>query len=313
MSSHVDSLQDVNPASTSEPKPQESGEGARVEALWEQMNKGCNKNKKPESKKRTSSNMTSSQKPNDNWMTYLGLKPKINGPPEKGSQQKGHSDTQNGSSSQPRNVGGSCQQIGSSPNKSSATVDQTSQKKSDSWKNYLGLGTKQAQSPVNDASLERRNGLHSSTSDESKKLAAAALSAVKDAAAAAAMRGKVEITEVRDFAGRDIEVKKLVDAESKEAAAEKGKSSAPSAVDAVLEQIKKKQKLSVLDKTKKDWGEFKDENKGLEDELETYKKSSNQYLDRVSFLERTDYREFEKERDARLAMQSRRRTDMRED
>ena len=122
-----------------------------------------------------------------------------------------------------------------------------------------------------------------------------------------------QITEVRDFAGRDIEVKKLVDAESKEAAAEKGKSAAPSAVDAVLEQIKKKQKLSVLDKTKKDWGEFKDENKGVEDELETYKKSSNQYLDRVSFLERTDYREFERERDARLAMQSRRRMDMRED
>ncbi|CAN1151057.1 Craniofacial development protein 1, partial [Linum perenne] len=319
MNSHVDSVQDVNPASTSEPIPQESGVEGRVEALWEQMNKGCNKNNTPESKKRTSSNMKGSQKPNDNWMAYLGLKPKISGSPEKNSPQKGHGDTQNGSSSQSGNVGGSCEQTnggiprketGSSPNKSSAAVDQTSPNKSDSWKNYLGMGTKQAQSSENDASRERRNGLHTSTSDEAKKLAAAALSAVKDAAAAAAMRGKVEITEFRDFAGRDVEVKKLVDAESKEAA-EKGKSSAPSAVDAVLEQIKKKQKLSVLDKTKKDWGEFKEENKGLEDELQTYKKSSNQYLDRVSFLQRTDYREFERERDARLAMQSRRRTDMR--
>ncbi|CAN1752348.1 Calcineurin B-like protein 9 [Linum perenne] len=128
------------------------------------------------------------------------------------------------------------------------------------------------------------------TSDEAKKLAAAALSAVKDAAAAAAIRGKVEITDVRDFAGRDIEVKKLVDAESKEAA-EKGKSSALSTVDAVLEQIKKKQKRSVLDKTKKDWGELNEENKGLEDELQIYKKSSNHYLERVSFLQRTDYKE----------------------
>ena len=121
-----------------------------------------------------------------------------------------------------------------------------------------------------------------------------------------------QISEVRDFAGQEIEVKKLVDADSKEAS-EKAKGAAPSAVDAILEQIKKKQKLSVLDKTKKDWGEFKDENKGLEDELDAYKKSSNQYLDRVSFLQRTDYREFERERDARLALQARRRPDMREE
>lgn len=84
-------------------------------------------------------------------------------------------------------------------------------------------------------------------------------------------------------------------------------------MDTVLEQIKKKAKLSVLDKTKKDWNEFKDENKGLEEELDAYKKSSNQYLDKVSFLERTDLREFERERDARLTLQARRRTDMRED
>lgn len=122
----------------------------------------------------------------------------------------------------------------------------------------------------------------------------------------------MQIKEVRDFAGQDIEVKKLVDAESKEAL-EKGKATTPSAVDAVLEQIKKKPKLSVLDKTRKDWGEFKEE-KGLEEELDAYKKSSNQYLDKVSFLQRADYREFERERDARLAQQARRRPDnMRED
>lgn len=118
----------------------------------------------------------------------------------------------------------------------------------------------------------------------------------------------LKVTEVRDFAGEDIEVKKLVDAEKG-----KGVGGTTSAVDAVLEQMKKKPKLSVLDKTKKDWGEFKGENKGMEDELDAYKKSSNQYLDKVSFLERTDYREFERERDARLASQARRKTDMRED
>lgn len=120
---------------------------------------------------------------------------------------------------------------------------------------------------------------------------------------------------MRDFAGESIEVKKLVDAKTIEVSEKDkaaGGSGAPSAVDAILEQIKKKPKLSVLDKTKKDWGEFKEENR-LDEELETYKKSGNQYLDKVSFLERADYREFERERDARLAVQAKRKSDMCED
>jgi len=105
-----------------------------------------------------------------------------------------------------------------------------------------------------------------------------------------------------------------VDANSKEAAERAQMTGGPSsALDSILEQIKKKQKLSVLDKTKKDWGEYKGENKGLEDELDAYKKSTNQYLDKVSFLQRADFREFEREREVRLALQSKRRADMRED
>ena len=38
----------------------------------------------------------------------------------------------------------------------------------------------------------------------------------------------------------------------------------------------------------------------VEDELETYKKSSNKYLDKVDFLKRTELKEYEMERDARL-------------
>ncbi|KAL0856130.1 hypothetical protein Bca101_061283 [Brassica carinata] len=107
------------------------------------------------------------------------------------------------------------------------------------------------------------------------------------------------ITEVKDFAGQEIEVKRLVEAGSKEASSSSS-AMATSGVDA---------KLSVLDKTKKDWGEYKEENKGVEDELDKYKKSSDKYLDKVSFLERADYRQFEKERDARLALQSKRKLD----
>ncbi|KAJ8636211.1 hypothetical protein MRB53_010478 [Persea americana] len=184
------------------------------------------------------------------------------------------------------------------------------QKAYPNWMAVLGLAPKKA-SAGQDMPQKRVSILQNGTTEEAIQLAAAALSAVKDAAAAAvANKGKVEITELRDFAGENIEVKKFVDANSKEAA-EKA-AGPPSGLDAVLEQIKKKPKFSVLNKTKKDWGEFK-ENKGLEDELDAYKKSSNQYLEKVSFLQRTDLREFERERDARLALQAKRRPDMRED
>lgn len=195
--------------------------------------------------------------------------------------------------------------------KPSSTVKKPTQKSSTSWMTYLGLAPKKAASSLQEKQ-PTPTPIHNGNSDEARRLAAAALSAVKDAAALAAIsgKGKVEITEVRDFAGQDIQVKKLVDANSREAT-EKSRAT-PSAVDTVLEQIRKKQKLSVLDKTKKDWGEFKEENKGLEEELDAYKKSSNQYLERVSFLERADYREFERERDARLAVQAKRKPDVRD-
>jgi hypothetical protein len=62
-----------------------------------------------------------------------------------------------------------------------------------------------------------------------------------------------------------------------------------------------------LDGSRKDWGQFKEE-KGLEDELEAYKKSGDKYLVKVAFLQRFGVREYEKERDARLALQSKRQS-----
>ncbi|PKA63014.1 hypothetical protein AXF42_Ash007810 [Apostasia shenzhenica] len=187
--------------------------------------------------------------------------------------------------------------------------------KTPEWMVALGLAPKRTLAAQENL-RKRPVVVHNCSSEEARKAAAAALSAVREVTSASASAGKVEITDVRDFAGEEIEVKKLVNSSSKEAAG-KIKAAAgtqPSALDAILDQIKKKQKLSVLDKTKKDWGEFKEENKGLEEELGAYKKSSNQYLDKVSFLQRADVREFERERDARLAMQARRKpADMRED
>ncbi|XP_031477495.1 uncharacterized protein LOC116248701 [Nymphaea colorata] len=200
----------------------------------------------------------------------------------------------------------------SSLQKISSVSNSVKRKTSHNWMVTLGLGPKK-EATKKEAHVPKTS-LENGSSDEAKRLAAAALAAAKEVAVSAAGRGKVEITEVRNFAGEEIEVKKLVDANSKEASEKSNASAAPqSGLDAILEQIKKKPKLSVLDKTKKDWGEFKDENRGMEEELDAYKKSSNQYLDKVSFLERTDMREFEREREIRLALQAKRRSDAKED
>ncbi|KAI8015486.1 Ribosomal RNA-processing protein 8 [Camellia lanceoleosa] len=110
-----------------------------------------------------------------------------------------------------------------------------------SWLTYLGLAPKKTASPVQEKQGKQPSPIQNGTSDEARRLTAAALSAVKDAVALAAASGKGK-------------VEKFVDADSKEAS-EKAKATVgrPSAVDAILEQIRKKQKLSLLDKTKKDW------------------------------------------------------------
>eukprot|EP00252_Welwitschia_mirabilis_P010287 TRINITY_DN23481_c0_g1_i1.p1 TRINITY_DN23481_c0_g1~~TRINITY_DN23481_c0_g1_i1.p1 ORF type:complete len:297 (+),score=101.58 TRINITY_DN23481_c0_g1_i1:197-1087(+) len=151
--------------------------------------------------------------------------------------------------------------------------------------------------------------------EDAKKAAAAALAAVKNAISV--NKGeKIEVSEVRNFAGQDVKLRRLVDVNSKEAQIaqqrEKMQSSSSSHLDALIEQISKKRKLNILDKSKQDWGEYKEE-KGLEEELDAYKKSSNQYLDRVSFLQRTELREFEREREIRLARLSKRQQDSQRD
>ncbi|CAM6113663.1 unnamed protein product [Calypogeia fissa] len=145
--------------------------------------------------------------------------------------------------------------------------------------------------------------------EEARKVASAALAAAK-LAAKAITDGKVQINEVRDFAGEEVRVTKFVDPNSKAAVAarRKAESVSSSGLDALLEQIGKKQKLNILDKSRKDWGEFKEET-GIESELEGHIKSGDKYTDKVAFLQRADLREYEKERDARLAVMSKRRTE----
>lgn len=86
----------------------------------------------------------------------------------------------------------------------------------------------------------------------------------------------------------------------------------------ILGQLGKKNKLSVLEQSKKDWNNFK-KDEGLNEELNTFNKGKDgyvksilemktfiflfqfffRYLERQDFLERTDYKQFEIEKQMR--------------
>ncbi|XP_057291945.1 craniofacial development protein 1-like [Hydractinia symbiolongicarpus] len=133
--------------------------------------------------------------------------------------------------------------------------------------------------------------------------------------------GKVKITQVYDFAGEEIKISKEVNVGSKEAkqageerTAKKSDATKPSSLSgisnilssgvkksgglsSVLGAIDKKKKISVLDKSKYDWDNYKSES-GLEDELRSNRNSG--YLDRQEFLQRVDFKQWENEREMRL-------------
>lgn len=73
----------------------------------------------------------------------------------------------------------------------------------------------------------------------------------------------------------------------------------------VMSQLGKKDKLSVLEKTKLDWNSYKHE-EGIEEELQTHNKGKDGFLERQDFLERTDLRQFEIEKHMRQTRRSNR-------
>ena len=78
-------------------------------------------------------------------------------------------------------------------------------------------------------------------------------------------------------------------------------------LDAVLASLQATKKVSVLDKSRHDWAGYKKDNENVDEELEAYKKSGGKYLDKVNFLQRAELREYETERNARLASDVRNR------
>lgn len=60
----------------------------------------------------------------------------------------------------------------------------------------------------------------------------------------------------------------------------------------------KKQKLSVLEKSKLDWDTFK-QDEGITEDLKTFNQGKMGFLERQAFLERADVKQFEIEKNFR--------------
>lgn len=70
-------------------------------------------------------------------------------------------------------------------------------------------------------------------------------------------------------------------------------------LDNILSTINKKSKLTTLEKSKLDWSQFK-KDEDIEEELTNFTKSKDSYVERLNFLDRTDQRQFELEKEVRL-------------
>lgn len=67
----------------------------------------------------------------------------------------------------------------------------------------------------------------------------------------------------------------------------------------LLGKIGKKQKMGTLEKSKIDWESFKHK-EGINEDLKIHNKGKDGYIERMAFLNRTDHRQYEIERDLRL-------------
>lgn len=104
------------------------------------------------------------------------------------------------------------------------------------------------------------------------------------------------ITELFEFAGEAVQVEKEVPLDTPPPKPVPT-TSAPKrgGMASILGQIGKKNKLSVLEKSKLDWNSFKKQ-EGIEEDLQVHNKGKDGFLERQDFLQRTDLRQFEIEK-----------------
>ena len=188
--------------------------------------------------------------------------------------------------------------------------EQARNKKADtSWMRQMGIA-------VGSNTMSTSNGSNSSMKKAPKKtaeeLAAKAMAAVKEATASSVLTnasGMITIAETRRFAGKNITVEREVAKDSRDAkrAETNQVGRKKEGLDAVLAQIAPAKKVTVMDKSKSDWKEFKTNDDQILEELEAHKKSGATYIEKKDFLLAADVKQYEKERDQRLGADVRNR------
>ncbi|XP_033123726.1 craniofacial development protein 1-like isoform X2 [Anneissia japonica] len=132
-------------------------------------------------------------------------------------------------------------------------------------------------------------------------------------------KNTVTVTQIFDFAGEKVEVKKEVDANSKEAkkslkeiTSEKtfdkpttssslGIKRPQGGLGSILNKISKKPKIGTLVKSRLDWNSFK-QKEGIDDKLKLHNKGKNGFLEKRDFLDRANQRQYEIEKSFRLGL-----------
>ncbi|KAL1465207.1 hypothetical protein WDU94_004795 [Cyamophila willieti] len=106
------------------------------------------------------------------------------------------------------------------------------------------------------------------------------------------------VTQVCTFAGEKVKVEKQVPVFAPNSRGRgRGRGGGLSGI---LGSIGKPTKLSVLEKSKLDWNQYK-QSEGLEEKLSTFNKGKDGYLEKQDFLQRADLRQFEQEKELRNA------------
>ncbi|XP_054288265.1 craniofacial development protein 1-like [Macrosteles quadrilineatus] len=123
------------------------------------------------------------------------------------------------------------------------------------------------------------------------------------------------VTEIFEFAGEKVTVEKELPAQGSGRGRGRGMvrggmrggvtQGRPGGLAAIVGQLGKKNKLSTLEKSKLDWDRFK-KDEGIEAEIQTHNKGKEGYLERQDFLQRTDLRQFEIEKQLRTTSRSNR-------
>uniref|UniRef100_A0A1B6KAI7 Craniofacial development protein 1 n=1 Tax=Graphocephala atropunctata TaxID=36148 RepID=A0A1B6KAI7_9HEMI len=121
---------------------------------------------------------------------------------------------------------------------------------------------------------------------------------------------KAVIKEIFEFAGEKIEVEKEIPLQPSgrgrgKAMAPRGRGRGGGGLASLIGQLGRKNKLSTLEKSKLDWDRFK-KDEGIEEDLQTHNKGKEGFLEKQDFLQRTDVRQFEIEKQLRTTSRSNR-------